>query len=109
MSTTNKKWFSLNLGNSKKESDSCGRGSNTSGGCGSHNNTSPEEIPAKEQIDGFDQVFDLKMDRRNAFKKLTASLAIGAGAISTSCNVIAGDDSKEKAQIEDPNIDPLPF
>ena len=43
----------------------------------------------------------LKWIRRSAFKKLTASLLIGAGAVSTSCtSVISGDESKEKAQID---------
>ena len=57
--------------------------------------------------DGFEQVFDVKMDRRSAFKKLTASLAIGAGAVSTSCSMFSGDESKEKAQIDVPFV--LPY
>ena len=107
----NKKWYSLDLGfNRKKEpSGSCGCGK-TSGGCGSHNNDMSDEafleaavdasIGDEVKKDGFEQVFDVKMDRRTAFKKLTASLLIGAGAASTSCSVIAGDDAKEKAQID---------
>ena len=101
MSNT-KKWFSLNLGDvGKKTSSSCGCGKNKEG-CGGHNTTQESEIemvttPPK---DGFEQVFDVKMDRRGAFKKLTASLMVGAGAVSTSCSMMASDDSKEKAQID---------
>ncbi len=106
MSLKDKKWFSLNLNfNKKTTSSSCGCGSN---GCNS-NELSEEEFAkaaihasiGEERVkDGFDQVFDVKMDRRSAFKKLTASLLIGAGAVSTSCSVVAGDETKEKAQID---------
>ncbi|MGP1994295.1 4Fe-4S dicluster domain-containing protein [Zobellia laminariae] len=109
----NKKWYSLDLGlNNKKESSgSCGCGK-SEGSC----NSSPkeEELSADEfyeaainasigeerHRDGFEQVFDVKMDRRSAFKKLTASLLIGAGAVTTSCSVTTGSDTKEKAQID---------
>ncbi|MDO6471766.1 4Fe-4S dicluster domain-containing protein [Maribacter sp. 1_MG-2023] len=109
----NKKWYSLDLGlNNKKESSgTCGCGK-TEGSC----NSSPkeEELSADEfyeaainasigeerHRDGFEQVFDVKMDRRSAFKKLTASLLIGAGAVTTSCSVTTGSDTKEKAQID---------
>ena len=40
------------------------------------------------------------MDRRQAFRKLTAGLLIGAGAAQTSCSITSSDDSKEKSQIE---------
>lgn len=113
----NKKWYTLDLGlnKNKETSGSCGCGK-TSGGCNNHNtqNTKPEEISNEDFFeaaidasigderhkDGFEQVFDVKMDRRTAFKKLTASLLIGAGAITTSCSSVVGDDSKEKAQID---------
>tara|TARA_R110002051_G_scaffold325857_1_gene432281 strand:- start:9680 stop:10804 length:1125 start_codon:yes stop_codon:yes gene_type:complete len=108
----NKKWFSLDIGQNKKkeEAGSCGCGK-TSGGCGSHKKEelSREEfyeaainasIGEERHKDGFEQVFDVKMDRRSAFKKLTASLLIGAGAVTTSCSVTAGGDTKEKAQID---------
>ncbi len=113
----NKKWYSLDLGLSKnkKTSSSCGCGK-TSGGCNNHGtkNTQPTEMSSEDFFeaaidasigderhrDGFEQVFDVKMDRRTAFKKLTASLLIGAGAVSTSCSSFAGDDTKEKAQID---------
>ncbi|MCF6350641.1 MAG: 4Fe-4S dicluster domain-containing protein [Flavobacteriaceae bacterium] len=106
-------FFKLNL-NDSKDSQGCGCGS-TSGGCGSHKqsqsqhtNISDDEFDAaveasfqeESKKDGFDQVFDVKMNRRTAFKKLTASLLIGAGAVSTSCSVIAGDETKEKSQID---------
>ncbi|CAM4251138.1 4Fe-4S dicluster domain-containing protein [Zobellia nedashkovskayae] len=109
----NKKWYSLDLGlNNKKESSgSCGCGK-SEGSC----NSSPkeEELSADEfyeaainasigeerHRDGFEQVFDVKMDRRSAFKKLTASLLIGAGAVTTSCSVTTGSNTKEKAQID---------
>lgn len=111
MSDNNNKWFSLNLNSKEKTtSGSCGCGK-TSGGCGSAStkeNLSDAEfdnavlasIGAERSKDGFEQVFDVKMDRRTAFKKLTASLLIGAGAVTTSCSVIFGDESKEKAQID---------
>lgn len=109
----NKKWFSLDIGQNKnkvEEAGSCGCGK-TSGGCGSHKEKelSADEfyeaainasIGEERHRDGFEQVFDVKMDRRSAFKKLTASLLIGAGAVSTSCSVTAGDETKEKAQID---------
>ena len=123
----NKKWYNLNidlglgLNKSKETSGSCGCGK-TSGGCNSDNtqntqNTQPTQsteisnedfyeaaidasIGDERHKDGFEQVFDVKMDRRTAFKKLTASLLIGAGAISSSCSSIAGEDTKEKAQID---------
>ncbi len=113
MSSNNKKWFSLNFGKKEKEeAGSCGCGK-TSGGCGSHTSDTPEmsdeafaeaainaSIGEERTRDGFEQVFDVKMDRRTAFKKLTASLLIGAGAVSTSCSVSSGEESKEKAQID---------
>jgi len=110
MSNNNKKWFSLNLNRNTTPSQdhSCGCGNN-SGGCHSKKELSDEEflnaaaeasVGDEPKKDGFQQVFDVKMDRRSAFKKLTASLLIGAGAVSTSCSVISGDESKEKAQID---------
>lgn len=113
MSNNKTKWFSLNLNSRHKQtsSSSCGCGK-TEGGCNSHQ---PKEELNQEEFfeaavnasigdevkkDGFDQVFDVKMDRRSAFKKLTASLLIGAGAISSCTSVISGSDSKEKAQID---------
>ena len=47
-------------------------------------------IGDERKKDGFDQVFDVKMDRRSAFKKLTASLLIGAGAVS-SCTSVSSE------------------
>ncbi|MCH4554100.1 4Fe-4S dicluster domain-containing protein [Aestuariibaculum lutulentum] len=112
MSRSNKKWFSLNLGRKQNDdSGTCGCGK-TSGGCGSHSNDaemSEEEfyhaavnasIGDEREKDGFDQVFDVKMDRRTAFRKLAASLLIGAGAVNTSCSMLSSDESKEKAQID---------
>ncbi|MAD30244.1 MAG: molybdopterin oxidoreductase [Flavobacteriaceae bacterium] len=113
MSDKNKKWFSLNLNSKKNQNNnSCGCGK-PSGGCNSNTPNSREisneeftkaaitaSIGAEITKDGFDQVFDVKMDRRTAFKKLTASLVIGAGAVSTSCSVTSSEESKEKAQID---------
>ena len=87
MSETNKKWYSLNLNRSKK-SESCSCGSN-SGECNSEN---PK--------DGFDQIMEVPMDRRAAFKKITAGFLIGAGAVSSACSVVSGDETKEKSAIE---------
>ncbi len=82
-----KKWFSLNLGNKKQSNCGCS-GSNCDG----------QALENKK--DGISQVFDVDMNRRQAFKKITAGLMIGAGAVSTSCSVVSGDESKEKSQIE---------
>jgi Fe-S-cluster-containing dehydrogenase component len=113
----NKKWYTLDLGlnKNKETSGSCGCGK-TSGGCNSDStpNLQPSEISNEDfyeaaidasigderHKDGFEQVFDVKMDRRTAFKKLTASLLIGAGALSSSCSSVTGEDTKEKAQID---------
>lgn len=103
MSNKDKKWFSLNLSNTRKQDSSCGCG-NSSGGCKSKKdevvaiNTETNSVQEKE--DGFQQVFNVQMDRRTAFKKLTASLMVGAGAVNTSCSLVASDKSKEKAQID---------
>ena len=82
-----KKWFSLNLGN-KKQSN-----------CGCSDSKCDDQSMVKNK-DGVAQVFDVNMDRRQAFKKLTAGLMIGAGAVSTSCSVVSGEKSKEKSEIE---------
>jgi len=112
----NKKWYTLDLGLNKKteSSGSCGCGK-TQGGCSSHKEIEKEEELSPEDFyeaainasigeertrDGFEQVFDVKMDRRTAFKKLTASLLIGAGAISSCTSVVQDADGKEKAQID---------
>lgn len=112
----NKKWYTLDLGLNKKtaSSGSCGCGK-TQGGCSSHKEEKTEEELSPEEFyeaainasigdertrDGFEQVFDVKMDRRTAFKKLTASLLIGAGAVSSCTSVLKDGDSKEKAQID---------
>lgn len=111
MSANSKKWYYLNMNGTEKSADSgsCGCGK-TSGGCGSSTNTHLSDtdfdaavdasIGEERNKDGFDQVFDVKMDRRAAFRKLTASLAIGAGVVSTACSVTSDDESKEKAQID---------
>ena len=82
MSEQNKKWYSLNLGRSKK-SDTCG--------CGSSSGSCSDQKPK----DGYDQIMDVNMDRRAAFKKITAGFLIGAGAVSSSCSVVTGDETKE--------------
>ncbi len=116
-----KKWFQLDLGLSKKQTvgGSCGCGK-SSGGCNSHSlspskeeyrisaeefdtaveNELTETTPPEPRKDGFQQVFEVKMDRRTAFRKLTASLLVGAGAVQTSCSVVTGEETKEKAQID---------
>ncbi len=110
MGTDSNKWFKLNLNSKTKQtSGSCGCGK-PSGGCGSQTDAhmSDEDFDAavdtaigeERKKDGFDQVFDVKMSRRTAFRQLTASLLIGAGAVSTSCSVTADDEAKEKAQID---------
>ena len=110
MSDNKTKWFSLNLNSKNKQTSgsSCGCGK-SEGGCNSHQ--PKEDLSAEEFLDaavnasigeevkkdGFDQVFDVKMDRRSAFKQLTASLLIGAGAVSSCTSVTSGKESKEKA------------
>ena len=81
-----KKWFTLDLGQKKEKSCGCSGGS-----C--------DSTPSKPK-DGFDQVFDVNMSRRQAFRKLTAGLLIGAGAANASCSVAADDTHKEKSEIE---------
>lgn len=110
----NNKWYSLNLGSKKenKPSGSCGCG-NSQGSC--HSTPSQEdELSADEfyeaainasigderKKDGFEQVFDVQMSRRDAFKKLTASLLIGAGALNACTSVLGDEAGKEKAQID---------
>jgi len=81
------KWFRLNLGsNSKSNNCECKSGL--------------ENCSNKQLNDGYNQKLNISMDRRTAFKKITASLLLGAGAISTSCSVISGDVNKEKSEIE---------
>jgi len=86
MSKEIKKWFSLNQG--RKKESSCG--------CSDSNCNDP----SNNKEDGVSQIFDVNMNRRQAFKKLTAGLVIGAGAVSSSCSVISDEKSKEKSQIE---------
>ncbi len=82
-----KKWFSLNLGDKKQSNCGC-----------SGSNCNEDAVESKK--DGIAQVFDVDMNRRQAFKKITAGLMIGTGAVSASCSVVSGDESKEKSQIE---------
>jgi molybdopterin-containing oxidoreductase family iron-sulfur binding subunit len=81
-----KKFFTLDLG--QKEEKKCG--------CSGE---SCDSTPSKPK-DGFDQVFDVNMSRRSAFRKLTAGLLIGAGAANASCSVASDDTHKEKSEIE---------
>ena len=81
-----KKFFTLDLG--QKNEKKCG--------CSGQ---SCDSTPSKPK-DGYDQVFDVNMNRRQAFRKLTAGLLIGAGAANASCSVAADDNHKEKSEIE---------
>ena len=109
-----KKRYSLDLGLNKNEdtSGSCGCGK-SQGSCNSHKEEelSPDEfyeaainasIGEERHRDGFEQVFDVKMDRRTAFKKLTASLTYWRWCGISSCTSVVKDaeNSKEKAQID---------
>ncbi len=87
MSNNNKKWFSSNSNRSKTAE---------TGGCGNNSNSCENEQPK----DGYSQSMDVSMGRRSALKKIAAGLLIGAGAVSTSCSIISGDKSKEKAAIK---------
>jgi len=57
-------------------------------------------LEAARETDGFDQVFDMQMNRRSAFKRITAGLVAGVGAAATSCSVTGSEKSAEKAQME---------
>ena len=89
MSTNEREWYQFDLGFNKKESEAhtCGCGS-TSGSCHS-------EAPK----DGYEQVFDSTMDRRQAFKGITSSLLLGLGAANSSCSVSASDEERELSRI----------
>ena len=65
-----KKWFSLNLGDKKQSNCGC-----------SGSNCNEDAVESKK--DGIAQVFDVDMSRRQAFKKITAGLMIGTGALSS--------------------------
>ena len=98
MKTKNKEWFANFFGignkiNNRKSDSACGCGK-SEGGCNSSNPPKEEEV----SVDGFDQVFDKQMGRRSAFKNLTASLLVGAGAVTSSCSVTKTKEEKEKSQ-----------
>lgn len=73
----------LDKQNKKEEEKSCG----CNDGCSS-------------QPDGVEQVFNKKIDRRNAFKGITAGLIAGAGITNNACSTIKGDKSKELSSLE---------
>lgn len=54
----------------------------------------------KSEQDGFKQVFDKKIDRRNAFKGITAGLIAGTGMVNNACTPLKGDKSKELSSLE---------
>ena len=68
----------------------------TSGNCPCESSENEKEL---ETNDGFDQVFDKKINRRNAFSQLTKSLMIGTGLVQSACSVSMDDDKKEKKQL----------
>ncbi|MFL0094422.1 4Fe-4S dicluster domain-containing protein [Tenacibaculum maritimum] len=80
MSGGTKKWFSLNIFKEAKK-DACKEG---------------DCLDSEMKNDGITQVFNKPTSRRNALKKLSASLLVGAGAVSTSCSVISSKEDKEK-------------
>ena len=95
MRVKNKKWFSVNISNKEpKDTDgySC-HGNKCTGGCSSQKSRDKSK-------DGFEQVMGANMDRRNAFKQLTAGLLVGVGAVSSACSISSSEASKEQAQIE---------
>ncbi|MCD9562683.1 4Fe-4S dicluster domain-containing protein [Tenacibaculum maritimum] len=101
MSINRKKWFTLNLNNKEQNqlpSCSCDKQEGTRNNF--YEKTIVTSVGEESVKDGFDQVFEVPMNRRDAFKKLTASLLIGAGAVTTSCSVSASSDTKEEAQID---------
>ncbi|MGL1885224.1 MAG: 4Fe-4S dicluster domain-containing protein [Reichenbachiella sp.] len=73
------------MDNNKDNPHGCDK---SSCGCGSN-----------KKEDGFTQVFKKPTDRRDAIKKLSMGLLTGSGLVSSSCSVTAGDDKKEKAEL----------
>lgn len=88
MSNKSKKWFSLKLDRFKKSS-SCNCNEESNNVCNTEN-----------KQNGYQQVMNVSMDRRSAFKKITAGLLLGVGAINTSCSFISDEESKEKSNLE---------
>lgn len=79
MSSNKKKWFPLPVINSPKK-ETC------------HSSHQP--------TDGYDQVMNKKMSRRGIFKGLTASLMVGAGAMTSPCGITETEKNREQSQID---------
>ena len=65
-------------------------------GCSS---TPDQKKQKKTKDDGYTQVMNKQLSRRNAFKKMTTGLLVGAGLAQTACSVTAGDKDREKSQL----------
>ncbi len=50
--------------------------------------------------DGYDQKLSKKMDRRAAFKQLTAGLLVGAGMVQSSCSITGSREDREKSGLK---------
>ncbi len=50
--------------------------------------------------DGFGQVMEKSSGRRSAIKNMTAGLLSGLGLVNSACSVTAGDDKKEKSELD---------
>ena len=90
-------FFKKKKSNQEKEQQGC------SGNCSCKSNTAEVEksSPALPSIaDGFEQVFNKKTTRRDAFKKLTAGLMAGYGLVNTSCSVTSTPEEKESANLD---------
>ncbi|BDD06058.1 4Fe-4S dicluster domain-containing protein [Aureibacter tunicatorum] len=96
MSGKIKEWFALLTKSNQDQKQS-------HGGCGSSGKPCSCKGGAGEENkknDGYDQVLGASSGRRGALQKLTSSLMIGAGAVSSACSVTDGKDKKELSQIE---------
>lgn len=68
-------------------------------GCGSGScGCKKTEVPPPEP-DGYEMKLGKKMDRRAAFRQLTAGLLAGAG-LAQSCSITAGDEKREEGTLK---------
>ena len=80
--------------NDNKDDDRPARQEGKESGCQSGN------CSCNKKEDGIQQVMNKPTDRREALKKLTMGFLAGTGFVAASCSPTAGDDKKEKAQLD---------
>lgn len=70
-------------------------------GCGSGScGCKKPQAPTTAEPDGYEAKFAKKMDRRAAFRQMTAGLLAGAGMVQSSCSVTDGDEKREAGQLK---------